>query len=358
MQECEELIATAIPEHMYKGLPVPLDIFMLRASNHYYNTRNAFGHNGDFVTAPEVSQMFGEVLGIWLVSKWIEFGHDRCILVEVGAGNGIMMADILRATAYVQDFHSSIKVLYIVETSEALRRKQAEVLAKYQVTINIAWVNDIAEIDTYDSEHLNIFCVNNEFFDALPIKQYTVNPNTQEISEIFVDYDNNRFIYNTRVIDCFSDKIASILRKNGGIYEDSIYRREYLSKLTSVMNRFQKAAILSIDYGYTNKSNKSTIQAVFKHQKVEFLEFPGIADVTSLVDMWEIHNMLQIDGYEVRSMTQRQLLLEYGIGMRAKRLLKNGANAASIETQLDKLLALDKMGCFKAIIATKSTAIS
>ena len=137
---------------------------LLRPNHGYYTTRTPFGEAGDFTTAPEISQMFGELLGLSLAQHWLNTGQpDRFTLAELGPGRGTLMADILRATAKISGLHAAARIV-LLEASPALRRKQRELLEGYEVT----WIDTIEALPKTP-----LFLIANEFFDALPIRQFS-----------------------------------------------------------------------------------------------------------------------------------------------------------------------------------------
>src|SRR2546423_803700 len=149
--------------------PIPIADFMALVLGHpthgYYLTRDPFGVSGDFITAPEISQMFGELIGLWAVAVWNEMGKpDRVRLVELGPGRGTLMADALRAGKVAHNFREALAV-DLVETSPALRRQQERTLAEDGVTLS--WYSTLTEVP----EDAPLIVIANEFFDALPVHQ-------------------------------------------------------------------------------------------------------------------------------------------------------------------------------------------
>ncbi len=149
----------------------------------YYTSHDPLGAQGDFTTAPEISQIFGELTGLWLASQWLEAGSPSpCTLLELGAGRGTLMNDILRATKRIPGFHDAIH-LHILECSPVLIQKQQEILAGWPVSKQ--W---ITALDALPDAPL--FFIANEFFDALPIRQFRRNEDTWQECYIALNHDN------------------------------------------------------------------------------------------------------------------------------------------------------------------------
>jgi NADH dehydrogenase [ubiquinone] 1 alpha subcomplex assembly factor 7 len=162
-------LETLIRDRIAKDGPIPVADFMALALGHpehgYYMTGDPFGTAGDFVTAPEISQVFGELIGLWAAVTWQQIGSpDKLILVECGPGRGTLMNDLLRAAKSVPDFHKAIDI-HLVETSPAMRRRQEETLSGYSPR----WHDTIASVPAGP-----MILVANEFLDALPIHQFVM----------------------------------------------------------------------------------------------------------------------------------------------------------------------------------------
>jgi len=152
-----------VAAQILKGAPITVADFMARVADHYYGSRDPLGASGDFTTAPEISQMFGEMIGVWCADFWMQMGMpDAFNLIELGPGRGTLMADILRATKSVDGFSAAVAV-HLVEISSVLRAKQEEALAGY----NVIWHDSLSGLPQGGP---SLF-IANEFFDALPVRQ-------------------------------------------------------------------------------------------------------------------------------------------------------------------------------------------
>ncbi|MEM9578704.1 MAG: SAM-dependent methyltransferase [Pseudomonadota bacterium] len=238
----------------------------------YYTAQNPFGRSGDFITAPDISQVFGELIGLCLAQAWLDQGRpDRFILAELGPGRGTLMKDALRATATVPGFLEASH-LVLIEASPRLRQIQQETLAGHPVSFE-----DRAE----DLAQAPLFFVANEFFDALPIRQFQRSGNGWRERQVGLDGE-------ILALGLGPIMAQPALRHRledtaeGDIIEDSPTTAPVISELTSRI-RQNGGAGLVIDYGDW-RSKGDTLQAVRAHSYVDILEAPGTCDLTAHVD--------------------------------------------------------------------------
>lgn len=305
MNPLEILIAKEIEE---LG-PMTVATFMERALSHpqygYYMTRDPFGKKGDFTTAPEISQLFGEMVGLWCVDTWLRMGSPRRFsLVEAGPGRGTLMADIMRATRHVEGFHDSCSV-HLLEVSPVLKAQQEEKLQNYQVS----WHSDVDSIP----EECPIIFVANEFFDALPVRQIE-NKNGQPM-EVFVGVNDNQFCFRSYPLDAHQKKFSQ-----EGFIEWAPDREVFLK---TVADRVvvQGGAGLIIDYGYQEGSG-NTLQALKDHTYKDVLQEVGECDITAHVDFAALGSCLVGKNITVYGpINQRAFLKNMGLDLRLKHLL-------------------------------------
>jgi NADH dehydrogenase [ubiquinone] 1 alpha subcomplex assembly factor 7 len=341
-REIAELIAT-------EG-PISVERFMALALSHprhgYYRSRDPLGAEGDFVTAPEISQMFGELIGLWAVDCWARMGEpERLALIELGPGRGTLMADALRAARLSPRFLAELSI-HLVETSEILRVKQRETLGHAKTAaVPIAWHARFAEIPEGP-----FILVANEFFDALPIRQYLRDAKGWRERLVGLD-DEGRLAFG------LSADVEAALRLDapqGAILEMCPHglalAREIAARLISA-----GGTALLIDYGYSRQGFGDTLQAVRRHEFADPLEAPGEADLTAHVDFAALGRVARDAGAALHGpATQGALLRALGIKARAQRL-KAGASAiqaAAIDAALARLTgeAQGEMGAlFKAM---------
>ena len=255
--------------------PISLADYMADALMHpdhgYYTTRDPLGAAGDFTTAPEISQMFGELIGLSLAQAWIDQGQpDRFALAELGPGRGTLMADIWRATAQVAGFAHAAEI-HLIETSPTLRAEQAG-----RLPATTTWHDSAATLPD-----LPLLLVANEFFDALPIQQFKRDGN--EWREVMVTVEGAALVHelgDTQVIPTLTHRLDDT--KDGGIVEICPALPNVMSEISKRIATHGGAALI-IDYGDW-RSLGDTLQAVQNHAPVNPLAAPGTADITAHVD--------------------------------------------------------------------------
>ena len=300
----------------------------------YYMTRDPLGAAGDFITAPEVSQIFGEIVGAWLVHAWRMAGAPAPIrLVELGPGRGTLMADMLRVARLDPAFLAAAS-LHLVETSPILRAKQAETLAK--APLRATWHGAFAEVPEGP-----LFLVANEFFDALPVRQ-------------FVRADGE---WRERVVGLVADgRLRFGIGPNflpdgpaapeGSILEISPARNALATEIGRRIAAAGGAAII-LDYGQDEKGIGDTFQAVRRHGYTDPLAAPGEADLTAHVDFGALARAAEAEGARCDgSVSQGNFLKSLGLMERAAHLKagKDAAAAADIDAAVERLSGPDQMG--------------
>ena len=305
----------------------------------YYATGDPFGAAGDFVTAPEISQMFGELLGLCLAQAWLDQGGGPCVLAELGPGRGTLMADMLRATQMIEGFTPK---LHLVEASPTLRTAQRKALTGYDVT----W-HDHA--DTLPQAPL--YLVANEFFDALPIRQFIRQGRGWAETRVGADADALVLGLSEPVaLEALSHRLADT--KDGDVIELRPAADPVMAQVSARIAAHGGAAVI-IDYGDW-ASLGDTFQAVKAHTSCDPLEAPGTADLTAHVDFAAL---AAASTCPVSHMTtQGALLHRLGIGPRAQKLaekLDDAGDQIGLEAHLaayQRLTDPAQMGTlFKAI---------
>jgi len=283
---------------------------LLHPEHGYYTTRDPFGQAGDFTTAPEISQMFGELLGLCLAQCWLDQSQpDPFTLAELGPGRGTLMADILRATKMVPGFHAAMQVV-LLEASPALRRKQAEMLGGYDVR----WIASIDELP-----QMPLYLIANEFFDALPIRQFSRDEKGWREHLISAgDGKLSMGLSDAAPIALLEHRLADT--KPGDTVEVRAMASGFVQVIAARIAEHGGAAVF-IDYG-EQKSLGDTFQAVQNHKPVSPLSQPGQADLTAHVDF----GALISEAGAVQSTTltrQSDLLDRLGIATRSEKLAQN-----------------------------------
>jgi len=314
------------------------------AAHGYYTTRDPFGAGGDFTTAPEVSQMFGEIVGAWLIEAWRLSGSpDPVALVELGPGRGTLMADILRVAARVPGFRRAASV-QLVETSPTLRKHQADVLGA--PGIDVQWHEAFGDVPGGP-----LLLLANEFFDALPIRQFVRIGATWRERVIGLD-DEERFAFGIGAGRLDHGPAAP----NGSILE---LRPAADALMTEMARRIVEhgGTALIVDYGHADAGIGETLQAVARHAYADPLEAPGEADITAHVDFAALARAAEAAGAATHGpMPQGEFLVALGIAARAERLAgdANEATRHTLRTALERLIAPHQMGIlFKVMAVTR-----
>jgi NADH dehydrogenase [ubiquinone] 1 alpha subcomplex assembly factor 7 len=325
-------LLTLIREMILQEGPISLDRYMTLALAHpehgYYKARMPLGRDGDFVTAPEISQMFGELIGLWAVEVWHGMGcPSRFRLVELGPGRGTLITDALRAAKVSPDFCAALD-LRLVETSEVLRREQEHALASSAVTAH--WHDAVEDVPAGP-----MIAIANEFFDCLPVRHYVSDAGFWRERLIGLDTDG-RLGFGLAAEPELGLGAAS---EAGAILEIGVAAARFMRDLASRIAT-QGGALLVIDYGYVGAPCGETLQAVRRHGFADPLEDPGDADLTAHVDFAALSRAARSAGADVRGpVPQGEWLTRLGILQRAA-VLRRHADAsqrAAIDSALARL---------------------
>ncbi len=311
----------------------------------YYARHAPIGARGDFTTAPEISQIFGELIGLWCVALWEEMGRpDPVFLTELGPGRGALMRDLLRAAGSVPQFRRALRV-HLVETSATLRALQETQLIDAQPV----WVER-----TEDAPDGPMLLVANEFLDALPIRQFVRGSN--HWSERMVGLDpEGRLVF---VEGPESPGVTLLVpekrrRSNPGAVAEICPAALALAATLGARLARQPGAALFIDYGYANGARGPTLQAVQRHRYVSPLAAPGTADLSAHVDFAAFAEAARASGAKAHGPTsQRQFLLALGAELRFAALSTRATPTQRqvLESGLRRLLDPAEMGdLFKAV---------
>jgi SAM-dependent MidA family methyltransferase len=318
----------------------------------YYVTRDPLGAKGDFTTAPEVSQMFGELIGLWMVSVWRQMGAPENVrIVELGPGRGTMMSDAMRAAKIVPEFIGAA-VLHLVEVSPPLQAMQEQSLAAHGLPA--FWHRSLSEVPTGAA----IF-VANEFFDALPVNQAVKMAGGWHRRGIGVDDDGN-FVYRTEPESMahFETTLPAAVRNaaEGEIFE---WRSDVETMELGRRIAREGGAALVIDYGHAESATGETLQAVREHLFADPLSAPGEADMTAHVDFEALRRSFEALGTETFGPIAQAVFLDrLGIGTRAQTLKANAlansdrAKAHEIDSAMARLTGSGRTGMgslFKAL---------
>jgi NADH dehydrogenase [ubiquinone] 1 alpha subcomplex assembly factor 7 len=329
--------------------PISVADYMALALGHprygYYMAREPFGRGGDFVTAPEVSQMFGELLGLWTADTWTRLGAPSLVrFIELGPGRGTLMADALRALRLAPDFLESA-TLHLVETSPRLRAIQQTSLAA--APLRPDWHNRLEE--TPDGPAIVLA---NEFFDALPIRQLVRMDGGWRERVVGLIDDRLTFGLSPSPLPAATVPDAFAAAPPGVVCEISPARLAVAEAIGRRVASSGGAAIV-IDYGHFPSTPGETLQAVRGHAPVHPLAGPGQSDLTAHVDFNALANAARAGGAAVFGPTgQGDFLRALGIETRAASLKARASpeQAIAVDAALRRLVAADAMGMlFKAV---------
>jgi len=325
--------------------PLRLDRFMALANAHYYGTRDPLGAAGDFTTAPEISQLFGEMLGIALIDHWERSGApSRSHRGELGPGRGTLVADMLRAAKLRTTFLAAAE-LTLVETSPTLRARQAATLADYAPS----WSDNFAAIPI----DAPLYLVANEFFDALPIRQFVRSDTGWHERCVALD-DGGEFFFGLSSSDGpagRSEDPCLSVSEHSAILEINEPARAIAAEIGTALNGHGGLALI-VDYGHARTALGETLQAVQAHRFADPLAAPGEADLTAHVDFQALAEASGATAYG--PVTQGTLLAALGIETRAQALIRTRPDQAeTISAALTRLTDPGGMGTlFKAMALT------
>jgi NADH dehydrogenase [ubiquinone] 1 alpha subcomplex assembly factor 7 len=326
--------------------PLPVCDYMAMALGDpefgYYVTRDPFGVAGDFITAPEICQVFGELIGLWCAVAWEQAGApDRAILAELGPGRGTLMADALRAAAMSPSFSAAIE-LHLVETSPKLRDCQRAALDGHHVT----WHDRFEDVPPGP-----LFLIANEFFDALPIDQFVKTEAGWRRRCVAVDPVSNKLSFVVADSSAGEGPEAPL----GAIREANPSSVALAGDIGGRLSQFGGAALI-IDYGPAESAVGDSLQAVSRQQYHDVLQSPGEADITAHVDFQELGRAARAAGAATHGpIPQAAFCSRLGIGPRTENLLEsaNAEQAASLRAATKRLIDPAAMGTlFKALALT------
>jgi NADH dehydrogenase [ubiquinone] 1 alpha subcomplex assembly factor 7 len=311
----------------------------------YYAVRPALGEGGDFITAPLVSQMFGELLGLWAAEVWSRLGRpSRVLLVEAGPGDGSLMSDALRAARLEPAFLAAAQ-LYLVETSPVLIEAQGHRLASGPLAPR--WAASLSDVP----DDAPLIVIANELLDCLPARQFVRAQRGWAERMVGLDADGAlSFGLAARPLKTVMDR-ALPDAPVGAVVEISPAQEAFAAELGARIAR-QGGAALLIDYGPDVPQTGDTLQALKGHRKVSPLEAPGEADLTVHADFPAVAAAARAAGAGVTPILgQGEFLLRLGLGARAQALIAARPDRAdTLQRQLARLTAPDQMGTlFKAL---------
>jgi NADH dehydrogenase [ubiquinone] 1 alpha subcomplex assembly factor 7 len=336
------MIADGLSREIAVQGPMKLSRFMAIAVAHYYGGRDPFGQRGDFITAPEISQMFGEIVGVWAAVTWQMMGSpEALVLAELGPGRGTLMADLLRAAAGMPGFRQAARV-HLVETSPALRRRQRRTLGETEVV----WLDRVEQLPPGPA-----IIVANEFFDALPIDQYVLRADGWHERRV-ADGDEFHFVDGPKV-----ERGDFPAAREGDIFEVNQAARDIAATLGRRFGQSLGAALV-IDYGHAISAPGDTLQAVGRHRAAPPLSRPGEVDLTAHVDFAALARAAAPAAVSPLA-SQGSFLRRLGIELRAAKLAAARPDqAADLEAACQRLINPAGMGTLFKVLAISSAGLT
>lgn len=338
--------------------PIPVSEYMALALSDprdgYYTTREPFGIDGDFTTAPEISQMFGELIAVWLYEAWRALGKPMpATVAEIGPGRGMLMKDMLRTLARLDPAFVGGAAFAMIETSPRLTGIQKSTLADAPAIPE--WHESL---DTLPKAPL--FIVGNELFDAIPIRQYTRT--AKGWRERMVGLDDNdelAFFAGAASLDPSLLPDGAHEAPQGAVVELSPARSALMANIAARIAG-DGGCGLFIDYGYLQAGVGDTLQALRRHRYEDVLASPGEADLTAHVDFSALAAVARGHGLNVHATTQGAFLLDLGLLERAGQLgAKAGAGLRDkISGEVERLAGPQEMGNLFKVMAVLPTGVS
>ncbi len=342
-------IETKIKDLIKKSGPISLsrymEICLWDDENGYYTSNQVLGRHGDFITSPEISQTFGELIGLWALSFYQKFiDNKRLCITELGSGRGTLLRDAIRTICMVTKNKVELDIT-ILEKSERLIALQKENLKNK----NIKWISDIKGL-SFEPQII----IANEFFDALPINQYVRNNEGW--------YEKKITTKNGKLCFTLGNKIwvpSNSIFSNFKIGDTLEHSEQTISIFSNICNHLIRydGVLLVVDYGNISGIG-DTLQAVNDHKFSSILEKPGQSDLTSHVNFKLLKEIARKKNLYVSPVKEQQnFLLELGIKERLKSLTKNVSStiAERVETEVKRLIDPDKMGSLFKVIAITRT---
>lgn len=340
--------------------PITIADYMSDALSHphegYYMTAASIGAGGDFTTAPEISQVFGEIIGLWLVQSWLEIGAPRHFnLIELGPGRGVLMNDILRAAQLRPEFILASDI-WLVETSGRLRHEQQKRL-KVHKQANITWADRFSDIP--DAPTLLIA---NEFFDCLPIRQFQKQRIGWYERMVGLDYGTNSLAFELAAAPVRLDHPLALDDRaiDGDIIETCAPATRLVSQIAKSLGAHKGRALI-IDYGHYSSAFGDSFQAVRDHKFWPPLVNPGKADLTAHIDFQQLADATLHEGASVYGpVSQGRFLDTLGLAYRVEALCrgKSQSDQEEIRQGAARLVSAGEMGELFKVMCLSSPSLA
>lgn len=341
-----------------------INLCLYHPKSGYYRYKNPFGMGGDFITSSQLTSLFGELVGLFFASQWQRMCNGKPFtFVELGAGNGFFLRDMLRATKNIEGFWSNIRIA-IVEISESLIEEQKTILSEFE-DVEINWYVNIYEMIDELPENDACFIFANEFFDAFAVRQF-VRDGVDWLELMVAKSNNGDKLEVVKSKTSYTGFVAPVLSMlggaemnvpEGGVIEVSFEAYKTFGDLCGVLES-RVGCMVMIDYGYLNNQFVPTVQGLRQHKHCDILDIEnlGECDITYLLDFGVYYRLASRHQVNVYSpLTQKSFLESLGIEQRLELLAKqDGTSKEKLELTkiaVDRLIATDKMGdLFKVLI--------
>lgn len=354
MTDFPKSLADRLKEEIKRNGPVRVDTYMAACLADplagYYLTRDPFGATGDFITAPETSQIFGELIGLWVVATWQSMGSPSPFhLIELGPGRGTLMTDALRAMGVVPSIHEAAKC-HLVEISPILRERQAQALAAAPCPVE--WHTHFSQIEAGPA-----IVIANEFFDALPIRQFVKQGASWHERLVTVnDTGDFQFQLSHAPITNAPYPLGNISSADdGSIFETREASHDMIAHIANRAAQHPLAALI-IDYGFEGQGVGETLQALHEQQYSDPLRAQGETDLTAHVDFDSMTQVASNSGLRALGpISQSRFLLALGLAHRVEKLLANASEdqAGTLVSGAQRLIDPNDMGeLFKVLVLT------
>ncbi len=318
----------------------------------YYTTREPFGKDGDFITAPEISQIFGELVGVWCVDTWQALGSpDDFVLCEFGPGRGTLMKDLIRTADKIAPGFIAAAKIHMVEISDRLTQVQQKSLGKHSDAI--IWKKNFGDVASGP-----LIVIANELFDAIPSHQYVKTKKRFVERVLALDAEQNLvFAAGSGSIDVALLPPGNDIAPEGSIFEIAPARNALMQEIAARIHRGRGAALL-FDYGHLQQGFGDTLQALSHHSSVDVLHIPGAADLTTHVDFHALALAARREGCKTSAMTQGDFLLAMGLLDRAGALGQHKSAEVQEQIRLDveRLAGPEQMGTLFKVLCVSDPA--
>ena len=342
MTEIEKIIKKNIKSNGTISIEEYMTVALYHPKYGYYSKKNIIGKRGDFITSPEISQVFGELIATWLIFNSSNFFKDKFNFLELGPGRAVLMQDILRTIKSLNmKLYNRIKYIYFLEKSKELKNYQKKIY-------NSKTISDISQVEKKET-----FILANEFFDAIPVNQYIKMGKYWHERRILLDKRNKLSF----VISKFPIKKKlpfPLIAKEGFIFEYSNYTNLLLSQIFEKINNYG-GVFLIIDYAKSDDYGKNTLSFIYKHTHVKPFYCPGNTDISTKPDFNLIKSLaLQNNCKVLGPFSQKYFLTKLGIDLRFKSLINANPNlSSSLLASKKRLVDKNYMGeIFKVLIIT------